>query len=138
MDESQIAARVAQNVPQDNPVAAPAPATDTPEEQGGLLDYSVALNDVGTLTRIQDYFDVPRLDRYNEQTQKQLRDVYGWAADIAKSTDLDKVLPIIRALENELGLTFKPGKLPRLAKFVHLKKQSDVLQYQMGAIREPV
>src|SRR5688572_8759169 len=138
--EALIAQQVAQNIPRDEPAPISAPQDNQTMQEAGpsAFDSNVALNDIGLLTRIQDYFDVSRLDRYNEDTQKQLRNVYSWAADLAQSTDLDKVLPVIRALENELGVTFRQDKLQRLAKFVHLKKQSDVLQHQMGALRGPV
>lgn len=138
MDETEIASRVAQNIPRDTPVETTASANAAEGASTTPIDPNIALGDLGILTRVQDYFDIPRLDRYNEQTQKQLREVYSWAADLAHSVELDKVLPVIRSLENELGVTFRQDKLQRLAKFVHLKKQSTVLQHQMDALHGPV
>lgn len=133
MDEAQIAQRVAQNIPRDEPSAAVEDNATQPETPSPFTANG-AINDMGVLMRLQDYFDMSNIDRHNEQSQSQLREIYSWAADRAQSTELHKVLPIIRKLEEELGLTFKPNKLQQLAKFVYLKKQSDILNYQMETI----
>lgn len=131
MDEQTVAAQVAQNIHKEEHIPAPIVAE---EPQPSAFDSNVALNDPTFAVQLQDYFDIPRVERYNEVTQQQLREVYGWAAERAGSTDLDKVLPIVRALENELGATFTTDKLQRLAKFVKLQKQSAVLRAQMESI----
>jgi len=127
MDENQIVAQVAQNIKTE--VHIPAPEAP-PDNSPSAFDSNVALNDPTFALRLQDYFDVPRIERYNEHTQRQLRDIYEWAAQKAGSTDLDQVLPIIRMLENELGATFTTDKLQRLAKFIRLQKQAEVLRMQ--------
>jgi hypothetical protein len=131
MNETEIAAQVAQNIPKEEHI--PAPIVEE-KPQPSAFDSNVALEDPTFALRLQDYFDVPRIERYNEETQKQLRSVYEWAAQRAGSADLNEVLPIIRMLENELGATFTTDKLQRLAKFIKLQKQSEVLRIQQEAL----
>ena len=131
MTEEQIANKVAQNIQKEEHIPAPT-VEETP--QPSVFDSNVALNDPTFALKLQDYFDVPRIERYNEHTQRQLRNVFEWAAEKAQSTELDKVLPIIRSLENELGITFTNDKLQRMAKFINLQKQSEVLRIQMEAL----
>jgi len=131
MSETEIADQLAQNIQKEEHV--PAPIVEE-KPQPSAFDSNVALEDPTFALRLQDYFDVPRIERYNEETQKQLRSVYEWAAQRAGSTDLNEVLPIIRMLENELGATFTTDKLQRLAKFIKLQKQSEVLRIQQEAL----
>lgn len=131
MDETQIASQLAQNITTETHI--PAPVTQDEPVQSAF-DSNVEITDPAVAIQFADYFDVPNMDRYNEHTQRQLREIYRWAAERAQSTDMDKILPIVRMLENELGATFTADKLQRLAKFVKLQKQSDVLRHQMGAL----
>lgn len=130
-NETHIAAQVAKNIKVEEHIPAPVVKEDP---QPSAFQSNIELNDPTMALRLQDYFDVPRVERYNEHTQRQLRDIYEWAAQKANSTELDQVLPIIRMLENELGATFTSDKLQRLAKFIKLQKQSEVLRLQQEAL----
>lgn len=128
MDEAQIAAQTAKNIPTEEHIPAPV----VPEEpQQSAFETNMEINDPAISLQLIDYFNIPNIDRFNEHTQRQLRTIYQWAAETAQSKELDKVLPVIRTLENELGATFTTDKLQRLAKFVTLQKQANVLRYQM-------
>lgn len=131
MNEEQIAQKIADNRPVEKHI--PAPIVDE-GPQPSAFETSVELNDPAISMRLADYFDITPISRHNDTTQRQLRTVYQWAAELAQSTELDKVLPIVRQLENELGATFMPDKLARLAKFVHLKKQQTVIEAQIGGL----
>lgn len=131
MTEEQIANKVAQNIQTEEHIPAPV----VPEQpQESAFNSNVELNNPLTSLQLTDYFNLSRVDIYNEHTQRQLRDVFNWAAEKAESTELDKVLPIIRMLENELGATFTTDKLQRLAKFIKLQKQAEVLRMQQEAL----
>lgn len=134
MDESAIAAQVAQNIQQEVHVPAPVSTADaTPGPSA--FDSNIALNDPALGLQLADYFNLGRLELYNEEYQRQMRSVYQWAAETVQSTDLDKVMMAVRALENELGATWAPDRLQRLAKFIRLKQQSQVLSMQMESLR---
>lgn len=131
MTEEQIANKVAQNIQTEEHIPAPV----VPEQpQESAFNSNVELNNPLTSLQLTDYFNLSRIDVYNEHTQRQLRDVYNWAAEKAESTELDKVLPIIRMLENELGATFATDKLQRLAKFIKLQKQAEILRIQQEVL----
>ncbi len=131
MTEEQIANKVAQNIQTEEHIPAPV----VPEQpQESAFNSNVELNNPLTSLQLTDYFNLSRVDIYNEHTRRQLRDVFNWAAEKAESTELDKVLPIIRMLENELGATFTTDKLQRLAKFIKLQKQAEVLRMQQEAL----
>lgn len=131
MTEDQIAAQVAKNIPKEEHIPAPVVAE---EPQPSAFESNIELNDPSISLELVDYFNIGRIDRFNEETQRQLRSVYRWAAEHAQSTELDKILPLIRQVEMELGVTFADDKLARLSRFVHLQKQSEVLRAQMGAL----
>lgn len=131
MDEQTIANKIAQNIQTEEHIPAPVVAE---EPQESAFNSNVELNNPLTSLQLTDYFNLSRVDIYNEHTQRQLRDVFNWAAEKAESTELDKVLPIIRMLENELGATFTTDKLQRLAKFIKLQKQAEVLRMQQEAL----
>lgn len=132
MDETKIAEQVAQNIPKEEHI----PAPEIKEEpQPSAFESNVELNDPAISLKLADYFMLSRSERFNELTQRDMREVYRWCAEQVQSTELDKVLPMVRLLEAEIGATFKEDKLRRLARFVHLKKQSDVINAQLGALR---
>jgi hypothetical protein len=131
MSEEQIVNNLTQNIPTETHIPAP---TVAEEPQPSAFDSNVELNNPLTALQLTDYFNLARIDVYNEHTQRQLRDVYGWAAEKAQSTELVKVLPIIRMLENELGATLATDKLQRLAKFIKLQKQAEVLRMQQEVL----
>lgn len=131
MNEDAIAAQVAQNIQKEEHIPAPV----APEEpQPSAFESNVELNNPAISLQLVDYFSVGRIDRFNEETQRQLRAVYRWAAEQLQSTELDKILPLIRQVEMEIGSSFKEDRLARLAKWVNLQKQSEVLRAQMGAL----
>lgn len=131
MQEDQIAAKIAQNIPTE--VHIPSPVVEQ-EPQPSAFESNIELNDPAIGMQLVDYFDIGRIDRFNEETQRQLRTVYQWAAEKAQSTDKAAVLTIIRQLEMELGATFTTDRLARLSKFVRLNKQSEALRLQMDAL----
>lgn len=131
MDEQIIAAQQAAKIQTEPHI--PAPIVDE-APQPSAFETNIELNDPAIGLQLTDYFDVGRIDRFNEVTQRQLRSVYQWAAERAGSTELGKVLQTIRSVEMELGATFAPDRLARLAKFVQLNRQSEVIRAQQDAL----
>ena len=134
MDEAQIQAQVAKNIPQEPKQAPQEPPTDdTPQESA--FDSNVELNIAQEGMQLFDYFGVSRIDRYSEESQRQLREVYRWAGEKAKSNALPDVFNTLRYLENELGIMQKPNRLQRLAKWIELEKQAQAFRAQQEMIR---
>lgn len=131
MDESTIAANLAAKIQTETHV--PAPVVDE-GPQPSAFETNIELNDPAIGMQLTDYFDVGRIDRFNEVTQRQLRGVYQWAAEKAGSAELANVLQVVRSVEMELGITYAPDRLVRIAKFVQLNKQSEVLRLQQEAL----
>lgn len=131
MTEDEIAAQVATNIQTEEHI--PAPVVQE-EPQPSAFESNIELNDPGISLQLTDYFSVGRLDRFNEETQRQLREVFRWAAERVQSKEMDKVLPMIRMVEMEIGSSFAEDRLARVAKWVRLQKQSEVLRAQMGAL----
>ena len=131
MDESIIAANLAAKIQTDTHV--PAPVVEE-GPQPSAFETNIELNDPAIGMQLTDYFDVGRIDRFNEVTQRQLRSVYQWATERAGTTELANVLNVIRSVELELGATFAPDRLARLAKFVQLNKQSEAIRIQQESL----
>lgn len=131
MDEQQIAKTVAQNIPIEEHI--PAPVIEE-KPQPSAFETNIELTDPAISLQLADYFDLERLDRHNELTQKDMREVFRWAAEQAQSTDLNEVLKQIRVAEAQLGLTWKQGRLQKLAKYVHLDKQAQTIRLMQQGV----
>lgn len=131
MDEQTIAAQQAAKIQTDIHVPAPI-VPETP--QPSAFESNIELHDPAIGMQLTDYFDVGRIDRFSEVTQRQLRTVYQWAAERAGTTELANVLHVIRSVELELGATFVPDRLARLAKFVQLNRQSEAIRIQQDSL----
>ena len=77
MSEEQIANQVAKNIQTETHIPAPV-VEDQPQQSA--FDSNVELNNPLTSLQLTDYFNLSRVDIYNEHTQRQLRDVFNWAA----------------------------------------------------------
>lgn len=134
LDESAIAAEVAKRIPQ------PEPTPEAPVVAGepGEKAYVSRLDSDQFNALLGDYFNVQGVDKYSEDVQAAIRSIQNWAYETTNSQDHEKALYAIRSLESELGATFKPDRLPRLAKFIKLKQQSRILDMQINAVKESV
>lgn len=131
MNENQIAAQVAKNIPTDEP-AAQAPETKKEEKPGlSAFETSVELNDPAIGLEIADYFSLTKMDRWNEERQQQLRALYRWGAERASSVEKGDVLEQLALLERELGVMYKPDRLSTMSRWVKLDRQSKALQKEM-------
>lgn len=131
MDESQIAQQVAQNIPQDaptKPVVAPVEDT-TPEpfHWNGEIDNN-------TFLYLADTFGLDRISRYTEATQNQLKSIYRYAVETLQTTDLQLVLGKVGEMERQLGIIYKPDRMQRLARWVDLERQTQILRRQQEFI----
>lgn len=132
--ETQIALKVAENIPKEEPTTAETPVVTKPEPQLSAFETSVELNDPAISLQIADYMDVPRLERLSEERQVQMRLLYRWGAEQAGATDVGSVLDKIRVLETELGVRYKPDRLTILSRWVKLNNQAQSLRKEMEAL----
>lgn len=131
MDETKVAQQVAQNIPQE-PVAVAQPMVDQPAEPqpfhwNGEMDNA-------TFLHLADGFGLDRISRHHEATQNQLRSIYRYAAESLQTTDLNLILGKISEMETGLGIAYKSDRLQRLARWVDLERQTQILRRQQEFI----
>lgn len=133
MDETQIAAKVATNIPREIHV----PAPDVPEVSvDGEIDYGhLNYEDPVLIQRFSDYFELPRMAKYTEESQRHIRTVLEWANQMTGSTDVADLLLYIQRAERELGINFKPNRLARVYRFVRIQEQALGLDKEMELLR---
>ncbi len=115
MDEQAIAAKLAENIPRDEPVA-PQTATiasDTPTDTGYVDDMPF---DELTKYKLSELFLIPQHLQSNPETNKKLGLVYGWAATVSGSNDYLEIAGFLTRMEGMLG---QGGLQSRLDKFYH-------------------
>lgn len=132
MDETKIAAQVAQKIPSEPAVTV---QVDTPQDEGDT-GYVKHMDSEQFNTFLEDYFNVSARDRYNDDVKNMLSNVQHWAYETAGTKSYDKAMLAIHSLESEIGATHKPDRVQRVAKFIQLKRQSDVLKMQMDAVKD--
>lgn len=131
MDEATIAQQVAQNIPQE-PVAVTEPvATDTSEPEPFHWNGEI---DNATFLHLADTFGLDRISRHHEATQNQLRAIYRYAVETLQTTDLNLILGKISEMENGLGIAYKSDRMQRLARWVDLERQTQILRRQQEFI----
>lgn len=133
MDESQVAQRVADNIPVvDSPITNPAPLPEP--EPGDPIHNSLPMET--TLQRIEmlDYFELPPSYRKNPEVLQQIDTIIGWARDNAPSTELADIFRVINRQENMLGSRFKPGRIAKLNRYIHLHNQGRQIDEQMRSL----
>lgn len=132
MNEQQIAQKVAQNIPQEPVASEPTvEATEAPAEQPFSWNGEI---DTNSFMILADAFNLDRISRHTEATQLQMRAIYRYAAESVKSTDVNLILGKISEMENQLGIGWRSDKMQRLARWVHLEKQTEVLRRQQEFI----
>lgn len=131
MDETQIAQQVAQNIPQE-PVVVSEPVVEQPAEPqpfhwNGEIDNS-------TFMHLADTFGLDRISRHQENTQNELRSIYRYVAESLQTTDLNLILGKISEMEMGLGIAYREDRMQRLARWVALEKQTQILRRQQEFI----
>lgn len=102
MDEASVAARVAQNIPQE-PVAEVS-TTPAPAQPAGDAGYANEMPfDEVTRYRMLERFQVPQNYWSDPQINSKLVFIYQWASDIAHSTEYIEVSAYLRRAEAMLG-----------------------------------
>lgn len=134
MNEAEIAAQVAKNIPQDESTPEPRPARPA-EPQESAFKSHVDLTNPDTGLRLADFMGVGRTALYSEETQRDMKDLYHWASEYAKTNDIGQVLDVIAGLEAELGVSWEKGRLQKLAHWVRLHNQAESLRKQMDYLR---
>lgn len=127
MDENKIVAELAKSLPENQPK--PEPVEKKPETpQPSAFESNVELNDPAIGLELADFFGVGRVERFSEERQQQLRNLYRWAAEKAGSSDKIAVMDKLRTLEMELGVGYKQNRLDTLARWVKLDRQAETIR----------
>lgn len=128
MNESEIASMLAKNIHREEHVESP---IEEPSVQDDAFKYNMEIEPAQT-QYVADYFGLDTIARRTESNIISIREIYRWAANIAKSQEPADVMETIRKVEMEIGTIHKPDRLNKLARFVHLHNQSRVIRAQMG------
>ncbi len=130
--EAEVAAQVAQNIPQEEHTPAPE-VEDTPKEPAyHLIDVT---DDAALSLRLMDYLALAPTDRYNERAQTQLRGILNWVANTVQSAEAADILLMVQRIERELGIRARPNRLALLYKFVTLKQQTATIEKEMAVLK---
>lgn len=135
MNEEQIAAKVAQNIPHDDPTPIPKPEVDVPDPNEPIDHTHLDYEDPVLNARLSDYFELPRTAKYTEETQRQLRTVLDWANQFSDGTEVADLLLMIQRTERELGILYKPNRLERMYRFVRIQQQTLGLDKELELLR---
>lgn len=116
MQESQIAESLKANIPKTEPVVAAPPEPVAPG--ASAFDSNVALDDGLLMQSVCEYLDLPQNASLNPKTNDYLKQIIGFAAQEAGSSDRQQVLSIIQRYENALGTTYHPDRFLKLYTFI--------------------
>jgi hypothetical protein len=120
VQEAEIAARLARNIPkerEDNPPSIKDDPSKAPSEI--LVKPRNYDNDIAAL-RLLDYFEIPVAQRKDREILDKLNYIYSWASEKVKSDDSVDIMTHIRDLEGRLGIMFKENKLDSLYRWIKL------------------
>ena len=130
MDEQQIAAKVAENLPKSEPELTPGypgPEPNEPTHGIPMADY-VMTNDV------MDYFGLPQGLKSSPETSTQLQEILQWAKNNSEAPDLAGILRTLRHTETILGNSLKPDRFARLYRYVRIQQQKALIAERERAL----
>lgn len=134
MNEASISARLTQNIPQDNPSQPPVEEAVDNLPKESAFDSNIELNMQSEGVQLFDYFRTSPIDRYTDEIQMQLREVYRWAAKEARSNELVDVFNKIMELEQQLGISYQGKRLAKLSRWIALDRQTQSIRAQQEMI----
>lgn len=129
-DEATIAENLKQNITAQS-YAPPQPSVQVGEP---AFQSNVSLGDPVVSTRLYDYFELSRADKYSEERQHQLTTVLEWASAHAQSNELVDILTIIQRKELEIGQQPFKDRLQRLYRLAKLEAQSNFIDMERRQI----
>lgn len=128
--ESEVAARVAQNIPKPTPEPT-TPTTPVVDEPNQDRNAAIYLDDPVLNMKLSDHFQLSRTEKYTELSQLQLRTVINWAAEYGGSSDINDILLTVARAERELGFHMKSNKLGLLYRYVNIQKNTAQMQKEL-------
>lgn len=133
MDESQLTAQLAKNIPkEDSPITNPPPLPEP--EDGGPIHNGLPLETQLQRQELLDYFELPPSYRKNPEVLQQIDNIITWARDNASSAEMADIFRIINRQENMLGTKMKPGRIAKLNRYIHLHNQGRAIDEQMRGL----
>lgn len=131
MDESEIAAKLANNIPKIEIESPEVKVDPTPTQP---VDYGYAdeipMDDL-TRYKMMDSFGVAPNYRDDPETISKLDYIYQWASELSNSRDYLMVMRAIRSAENALGYNPLKPRINRLYEFARLDKSRRKIEMEM-------
>ncbi len=131
MDESEIAAKLATNIPKvvvDNPEVKQDPSPTQPADYGYADE--IPMDDL-TRYKMMDSFGIAPNYRDDPETISKLDYIYQWASELSNSRDYLMVMRAIRSAENALGYNPLKPRINRLYEFAKLDKSRRKIEMEM-------
>lgn len=129
MNESDIAAKLAQNIPQEEPQSAPAaPVSDAVTDTGYVNDMPF---DELTKYKLCEQFSIAQHEQSDPKVLEKLGLVYGWAASLAGSEDWLAVVAYLKQAEGLMGYGSLQSKLDKFYQFAKLDLQRRRIEQEM-------
>jgi hypothetical protein len=131
MDESEIAAKLVNNIPKTEVESPEVKVDPTPTQP---VDYGYAdeipMDDL-TRYKMMDSFGVAPNYRDDPETISKLDYIYQWASELSNSRDYLMVMRAIRSAENALGYNPLKPRINRLYEFARLDKSRRKIEMEM-------
>lgn len=129
MNESEVAARVAQNIHQDTPEPQVATVpSDVPTDTGYVDNMPF---DELTKYKLCEQFAIGQHEQSDPKVVEKLSLVYGWAATQAGSEDWLAVVGYLRQAEGLMGYGSLQSKLDKFYQFAKLDLQRRRIEKEM-------
>lgn len=130
MDETQIAQKVAQNIPRE-PIATDSPApviSDAPTDTGYVDTMPF---DELTKFKLCEQFQIPQIQQSDPETLDKLSLVYAWASSVSGSDDWLAVVGYLHQAEGLMGYGSLHSKLDKFYQFAKLDLQRRRIEQEM-------
>jgi hypothetical protein len=131
LDETQIAAQVAKNIPVEEPQVVHYPGTTievAPQDPGYAGNGEI---DEITKYKLFDAFQIPVNMRGDLKVAHKIEFVYRWAAEQSGSFDYNAIRAYVRTIEQSLGYNPNKPAVDRIYEFAQLDARRRQVEQEM-------
>lgn len=127
MDEAQIAERLKQNIPQEQP-ATEQPAPDPVADTGYVNDMPF---DELTKYKLFETFMIQQPQWNSPEVNKKIELIYNWASGVSQSDDYLAIQSFLRTVEMQIGYGGLQSKLDKFYHYAKLDMQRRRIEQEM-------
>lgn len=127
MNETQIAQKLAQNIPKDEPVVS-APTVDAPTDAGYVDNMPF---DELTKYKLCEQFNIPQHLQSDPAIGEKLSLIYAWASQCSGSEDYLSIVGYMHNVEGLMGYGGTQSKIDKFYQFARLDLQRRNIEREM-------